>query len=190
MIAEDATMRVYRPKLGDRKLAGLPVTACVIGSRTRMTLIPTPPPSTNARRSRPGGLDRIVLAGNIAGYVTGRRTGVDTGRSTLVIADVAHRAVLREAPAGASVDAGIVFSEDITALDVAPDGSAAWIEHRSRSPRSKSPESEVLAAGRTGPVDILDHGPGVEPESLYLSGQTVNWVDEGTTRSAPLPTSR
>ncbi|HXD53366.1 MAG TPA: hypothetical protein VN618_01300 [Solirubrobacteraceae bacterium] len=182
-------MRVYRPKASANNRNALPVVACLLDRRTRMTLVAVPSPAADPRRRRPGYLERIAIEGDIAAYVVGRRTGVDTGSSTLTIADIARRIVLREAPAGSSVDAGFVFSSGITALDVAPDGSAAWIERRSRSPRSRSPESEVFAAARKGPIEVLDDGPGVEPKSLYLSDQTVNWVDDGITRSAPLPSA-
>ncbi|MFI5039911.1 MAG: hypothetical protein ACHQCG_08215 [Solirubrobacterales bacterium] len=188
VIAEDATMRVYRPKVTARNESELPVVACVIASRTRMTLIPASVPRASDRISDPGSLRRLVLAGDVAGLVIGHLSGVDTGYSEIVVADVARRAILRETSAGHSVDAGYVFWAGPTALDVAPDGGVAWIvETAARGPRPR--DSAVFAAPRTGPIVTLDEGPRIEPESLFLSGDTVNWVDGGTTRSAPLPSA-
>lgn len=180
-------MRVYRPKVRAGNQIELPVIACVIRSRTRMTLFPAATSRRGPGRERPGNLTRIVIAGDVAAFVTNSLTGVDTSGSGLTIADVARRSILREAPVGHGVDAGLVFSSGLTALDVTPEGAAAWITRTTRPLPGRAPGASVFAAPRTGPIVTLDEGPGIEPESLFLSGDTVNWVDDGTTRSAPLP---
>lgn len=190
VIAEDTTMRVYRPKITARNVSELPAVACVIGTRVRITLT-GPPGSRRGRRGHrsrePARVDRLAIAGDVIAYTSNQLTGVDTSASTLTVADVAHRSILREIPAGYGVDAGLVFSEGVTTLAVTSGGTVAWIVRRSRSLPSRAAGSEVLAAGRTGPVVTLDEGPGVEPQSLYLSDGTANWVDDGRTLSAPLP---
>jgi hypothetical protein len=172
VIAEDAAMRVYRPKLTALDETEQPVVACLLRSRIRMTL------------SRGGPPGMLVIEGSVAAYVTSRRTGVDTSISKLVVVNVARRAVLREAPAGRAVDAGFVFSEAVSDLAVTAQGAVAWIVSHSGFAGSGA---VVMAAPPTGPAVVLDHGAGVEPQSMYIGGGEVHWVDGGANRAAPLP---
>jgi hypothetical protein len=184
VIAEDADLRVYRPK----RAAGsseVPVVACRLKTGTRMTLISARRPPGVHPWHGPGSLRTIVTAGD----VVERLTGVDTSSTELVVADVAHRQVLREARVGYGVDAGLVFDESVADLVATPLGAVAWIAQRSGgAARSLHYAAFVVyTAPPRGHVAKLDEGDTIEPESLYLSGDTVHWVDGGVTRSAPLP---
>jgi hypothetical protein len=129
---------------------------------------------------------RIVTAGDVVAYVVNRLTGVDTSSTELVVADVAHRQVLREAPVGYGVDAGLVFDESVADLVATPQGTVAWIAQRSGgAARSRHYAAFVVyVAPPRGPAVKLDEGDTIEPESLYLSEDTVHWVDGGVTRGA------
>jgi len=184
-IVEDGELVIYRPKTGPGT-PDTPVVACLRGSATRMTLVTAP---TSFHRPKPphsGNLGMIATASPVVAYVVHQLTGVDTAASRLVVVDVATRTVLREAPAGYSIDAGFAGYEGISALDVTSRGEVAWIEERDGRRHSER-SAAVIAAPRTGPAVVLDEGPGVAPRSLYLSGSTVHWVDGEETRGAPLP---
>ena len=105
MVASDGQLRVYRPKAGPGSRGG-PVLACLRGTPIRMTLVGGAPPVHGGLPARGGSLGQLVTASPVVAYVVDSLTGVDTSASRLVVADVAHRAILREAPAGHSVDGG------------------------------------------------------------------------------------
>jgi hypothetical protein len=151
-----------------------------------MTLVSQQPPVKTPAPARSGHLRLIASAAPVVAYVVGRLTGVDTSASELVVVDVSRRAVLREEPAGHSVDAGYVFSEAISDLVATGSGEVAWIEQR-RGVAVREPRAAVMAAPRTGPAVVLGEGPDIAPESLYLTGNTVNWADGNETRGARLP---
>jgi hypothetical protein len=185
VIAQDTTLRVYRPKVGPR-WAEVPVMACLVGHRTRLTLVSALPLRPGRHNRGPGSIGQVVTAGGIVAYVVHELTGVDTSRSELIVADVARRRILRDTPVGYSVDAGFVAAESLTALDATPEGAVAWIVQR-HGIRTHPVATTVYAAARTGHIVVLDEGASIEPDSLDLSGETVNWLDAGATRSAPLP---
>jgi hypothetical protein len=185
-LIEEAGLVVYRPKIGPGATPVLPVVACLRGTSTRMTLVPTPEARAGRRVRRGGNLRLIAASAPVVAYVVSELTGVDTSASRLVVADVSSRTILREAPAGYGVDGGFVFSQSVSDLVVTADGELAWIVQSSGFGRQPS-QAAVLAAPRTGPAVVLDEGPGVAPQSLYLSGGTVHWVDGSETRGAALP---
>lgn len=180
LIASDREVRVYRSPLGSST-----VIACVVAHRTRMTLLAPPPQSGQHVHLFPGSFAKIVLAGPIAAYVVGRRTGVDTSSSELVVADVSTRRILRSTPVGYSVDAGILASGRLTSLVVTSHGSVSWIEEHRRHGMSSS--VSVFAAPPIGSVITLDEGPSIAPESLTLAHGTLSWSDGATQLTAPIP---
>jgi hypothetical protein len=184
LIAHDAQVRVYRPKVAPGVSAQRPVSACLVGHRSRMTLIAAGRPQT--LHSFPGSLGTIVLSRTIVAYVVHRLTGVDTASSELFVADVAARRVLREARVGSSVDAGFLGSESLTALVANPAGAVAWIDERV-GPRSSGRQLFVYAAPPVGHAVLLDEGTAIDPASLTLSGGTLCWSDGGSTRTAHVP---
>ena len=184
LIAHDAQVRVYRPKVAAGVSGQRPVSACLVGRRTRMTLIEAPRPHTSP--SFPGSLGTIVLSRTIVAYVVHRLTGVDTASSELFVADVASRRVLREARVGYSIDAGFLGSESLTALVANPAGAVAWIDERV-GPRSSGRQLFVYAAPPVGPAVRLDEGTAINPRSLALSGGTLRWSDRGSIRTARMP---
>jgi hypothetical protein len=163
----------------------LPVTACIVGRRVGMTLVPAPPPHAR-RRASAGSIETIVLAGPVVAYVVHRLTGIDTGSSELIVADVATRRILRSAPVGYSVDAGFGGHEALTALVAASDGAVAWISER-RSPQPGGLTVSVHSAPPRGAAVVLDEGPAIDTASLELSGGALVWSDAGVSRTAPMP---
>ena len=185
LVAHDRILRVYEHP-GTSPLLGSPVTACVVGRRVGMTLIGAPRPDRRRRRVFPGSLGRLALAGPIVAYVVDRLTGVDTASSELVVADVAARRILRSAPAGYSVDAGIAAARTLTALVVTSTGAVAWEELR-RGPLGSGAAVSVYAAPPKGAAAVLDEGPAIDPASLSLSGATLAWSDAGMRHTAAMP---
>ncbi len=186
LLARDRVLAVYRPHLGATLRPGEPrAAACLAAGRTRMTLIPAAPP--HAGLPGAASIRRIALARAIVAFVADGLTGVDTSASELVVADVARRAIVRRAPAGHTVDAGLIASEATTALAAAPSGAVAWIVRRSGPALSKDPAVTVYVAARSGPAHVLDEGAGIDPGTLSITGSTVNWKDGGVARTAALP---
>ena len=48
-----------------------------------------------------------------------------------------------------------------------------------------SHQKQVVACSATGEL-VLDHGEGIDPESLELHGSTLTWTNSGEPRSATL----
>ncbi len=159
------------------------MVACLAGRQTGMTLIAAPAPHSQRLVRRSLGI--IVVAGPIAAYVVNQLTGVDTSTSKLVVADVASGRILREAPAGHSVDGGIIFDERLSSLATTSRGSVAWIEQRREGRNKRS--AAVYSAPPTGHATLLDEGPAVGPESLTLSHGTLSWSDGADRRTATMP---
>lgn len=181
MVARGNVVTVYMPaKSGSPTV---PVVACLAGRQTGMTLIPAPSPSS--RRQMRESLALVVVAGPIAAYVVNQLTGVDTATSELVVADVASGRILREAPAGHSVDGGIIFDERLSSLATTSRGSVAWIEQRREGRHKRS--ASVYSAPPTGHATLLDEGPAIGPESLTLSHGTLSWSDGAGRRTAAMP---
>jgi hypothetical protein len=185
VFARDASVAVY--SLEAEKL-GAAAEACAIASGSRMTLLP-------GRAHRPrfplvGGIFGIVLAGPLVAFEVNTH-GVDSGSEYLEIVDVARRIVLREIPdVGRYVDAGVLGFRSITQLVLSRSGSAAWITEQGRRlvPEPQAPLLQVyLAPAGGGPVQELDEGPDIGPESLSLSGGTLSWWHAGTLHTAPIP---
>jgi hypothetical protein len=184
LIAHDAQVRVYRPKAAAGLSGQRPVSACLVGHPSRMTLIAVGRPHTFP--SVPGSLGTIVLSRTIVAYVVHQLTGVDTSSSELFVTDVAARRVLREARVGYSIDAGLVAAESLTALVANPAGAVAWIDER-HARGSAARELYVYAAPRVGHSILLAEGTAIDPASLALSGGTLRWSDGGSIRTARMP---
>jgi hypothetical protein len=184
LIAHDAQVRVYRPKLAAGVPGRSPVSACLVGRRIRMTLIAAPSP--HGPGSFPGSLGTIVLSRTIVAYVVHRLTGVDTASSELLVADVASRRVLRSVRVGYSIDAGLLGSESLTALVANPAGAVAWIDER-LGRRSSGRQLFVYAAPAAGQALRLDEGTTIDPASLALSQGTLRWSHSGSIRTARMP---
>jgi hypothetical protein len=187
-IARDRQVAVYF-RSGPQRDTGA-TEACLLATGARMTLI-----SGGGRATHRGlfpQLDRVVLAGPIVAFEE-NQFGVDSGAQSITVVDVARRAVLRELPdVGRYVDAGIVFDLAITGMVVAPTGSVAWITSEGRRrevlpPAEAPPVLSVHAAPVRGPLQVLDEGSGIGPETLTLSGNTLRWWDSGVLRTAPMP---
>jgi hypothetical protein len=168
---------VYTARPAPNSSAGSSVVACLRDRRTRMTLLRAAP------RSRIG---EIVTAGDVIVYLTCARS-VDSSGCSLNVVDVARRIILRNAPVGYSIDAGLLAYESLPfSLVATPAGAVAWITER-RGIRDSSTRESVYAAAPTGPVALLDEGTGIDPNSLALEGSELTWTDTGALRSATMP---
>jgi hypothetical protein len=176
VLAHDRAVRVYTPKTPPP--AGGPVVACLTGRGSRMTLLKTPAGFTS--------VGTVVLAGPIVAYLESTH-GIDSGSTSLIVADITTRHILREDTVGGYGDAGILGYERVTDLVLASDGAVAWIEEHGRGLEGPPTALAVHVAGRTGAPTILDEGPTIDPHSLTLSGRTLTWTDAGVRRSAQLP---
>jgi hypothetical protein len=178
-IAHDRLLSVY--STGGGPLED-PIEACLLARGGRMTLL--------AKRTGQGGpagrgLRVEALSGSIVAYLI-TSFGVDSGSTDLVIADVAARRVLRDVPAGKYVDAGILGSESVSKLVLAPEGAVAWVTS-SREGNTSPTTYVVHAAARSGAPTILDEGPDIGPTSLVLTGRKLSWSRGGIRKSAALP---
>ena len=111
--------------------------------------------------------------------------GVDTGTSTLVVADVGARRILRSQEAGSYTDAGILFRRSVVKFLVTPHGSLAWTVEQTR--RQQLVAVDVYAAARTGAAALLESGTDIDPSSLSLTGSTLSWSRAGALHRAPMP---
>ncbi len=134
-------------------------------------------------------LRQVVFSGPIVAYLSSS-FGVDTSATSLTVADVEARRVLRNVgEVGKSIDAGFAGSERVTKLVLGPEGAVAWITAVSESGRpGQAPQTYVLhAAATVGELQVLDEGPDIGGESLTLAGRTLHWWHAGIERSALLP---
>jgi hypothetical protein len=180
MIAHDRFVRVYTTGTGP--LSGHAVEACLTGRRGRMTLLAAASPGAG-----PGGRSLAVDASSgplIAYSLTS--FGVDSGSTSLVVADVDARRVLRRLTVGHYVDAGFAGYERITQVALGPEGAVGWIA-AAKGPGEASQTYSVHAAATVGEPRVLDEGPDIGPESLTLTGGTLHWWHAGIEHSAPLP---
>jgi hypothetical protein len=175
ILARDAAVRVYEtvPKNGRA------IAACLVGHSGRMTLLAAQPHPGLHRT-----LSRFELAGHIVAYVE-TQFGVDSGTSTLVVADVGTRHILRSLEAGSYADAGILDRRSVTRFVITTRGSIAWISEQTQ--HEQLVEVAVHAAPSRGPVVLLDSGRDIDPSSLRLSGSTLSWSRAGSQRSARMP---
>jgi hypothetical protein len=128
---------------------------------------------------------RFVLAGDFVGYIE-TQSGVDSGTSALIVVDVASGRRLHEVAAGHYVDAGFVFSEDVTDFVVNNHGSVAWITERQKRGGFEEGRT-VQVVGPTGITTVIDASTTIDPTSLRLSGHTLSWSDGGMKRTVPMP---
>jgi hypothetical protein len=133
----------------------------------------------------PATLGRFVLAGTFAGYIE-TSFGVDSGRRTLIVVDVASKEKVQDIAAGSYVDAGIISSEDVSEFVINRHGSVAWITERKER---EQPEERltVKVAGPSGAVKVLDASSAIAPRSLRLSDHKLSWSDGGVRHTARMP---
>jgi len=188
VVAHNRRVAVYF-RGGPHETAGA-TEACLLATGARMTLI-----SAGGRATHRGlfpQLDRAVLAGSIVAFEV-NQFGVDSGSKSITVADVAKRAILRRiADVAAYTDAGFVYEKALTGMVVSATGSVAWISSEDTRPKPPAAEAApplvtVHAAPARGPVQVLDEGSGIGPETLALSGGTLRWWDSGVLRTAPMP---
>jgi hypothetical protein len=179
VLAKDRVLRVFSREVGG--LTRSSVVGCLVKTGTRMTLLAIQGQCCRGRAR----IGTIALAGPFAAYLE-TRLGVDTSDTTLVVADVATRRILRERPVGSSIDAGIIFRSALTDLLVADDGAVAWIAERYEH-RTGTSTVMVYAAAPTGEPTVLDESPAIGATSLMLSAHTLSWSDGAMRRSAQMP---
>jgi hypothetical protein len=202
VIASDKLVRVYvypRTKLPSplpRSIAQTKVRpspphrteACLVRSGTRMTLFDPGQPSGSRGSSR-GFTGVQAIAGTLVAYAI-ERQGTDSADSTVFIADIAARRVLRELPVSSSPYAKVSTRTAMTAFVLAPSGSAAWIDEKTAWTSFRRPDTKtfVVNAAPSGGLEVvLDESPGIGATSLSLTSGTLTWWDAGVERSARLP---
>lgn len=181
VIAQDRDLRIY--STGARVSYAYAVRACRRGARASMTLL------SGSRRhfGLHHSVGQFVLAGDFVGYIE-TQFGVDSGTTTLIVLDVASKRTLHEIVAGHYVDAGFVFSEEVTDFVVSDRGSVAWITQRGRrGPRGSPEERTVQVIGPTGMATVADTSTTIDPTSLRLYAHTLRWSDAGVRCTAPMP---
>jgi hypothetical protein len=176
VIARDHVLRVYSAA-GSGPFATA-TYACLVSSGARLTLLATP-------HGFGVSLGRTALAGYVVAYLV-TRFGVDSGSTSLEVADVAARHKLRSLPVGRYVDAGLLGAETVTSLVVDAHGAVAWISS-SHGPGISGTVLAVHAASRTGAPRTLDEGSAIDPARLSLSGGVLSWFDGGVGRTAAMP---
>ena len=69
----------------------------------------------------------------------------------------------------------------VAKIAIAAKGQAVWVKELARSS-----EIEVETCSRDGEVVVLDHGSGIDAQSLAVHGARASWLNEGEQRSASL----
>jgi len=127
-------------------------------------------------------VDRIVLNQTAVAYATIAARGIDTIATSIHVADIRHGQELFNVPAGRIAIAP--HSVSVDAIAVAPDGTAAWIQHGGTL---QSPGYSVHAASVATPSDHqLGSGTQINVHSLQLSATKVSWVEAGQRRSVSI----
>lgn len=127
-------------------------------------------------------VDPVDLAGPYVGYYNG----------SIDVRDLRSGRLLRSVDAGA-VGCGCAFGSNVYAgaiagLQVKENGSVGWIVQERRCqchPGVELTPARVYAVDTAG-RRLLDAGPGVQADSLKLSGSTLTWIRDGALRSATL----
>jgi len=130
-------------------------------------------------------VEQLVLAGPIVAY--GEAFGDEHESSYRVfVRDLRTGRILHNVPTGTpnTPSRSMVGVGPATVIVVKNDGAVAWIA-QSR-PRTEPPaEYEVHALDSTG-SRVLAAGPGVDPSSLALAGNTLYWTEGGKPASTVL----
>ncbi len=178
LLAHNRYLRVFEPA---RAVVSGPsaIEACLAGHTGHMTLLAADRPGPVHRS-----LGRFELAGRVLAFLV-TQFGVDSGTTTLVVADIGARRVLRSQEAGSYSDAGILFRRGVVKFLPTAHGSLAWTVEETHHQQLAG--VDVYAAGRTGAPRLLESGTDIDPGSLALSGSTLSWSRAGTARTAPMP---
>jgi hypothetical protein len=180
VVASDKLVRVYSyPPTKERFAPPRRTEACVIGRGIRMTLFD--PELHTGVRFRTFAV--VALASTVVAYSISSH-GIDTGTSSVFLADIASRRILRELPGGGFIDAGFISRTRITGFVLDASGSAAWIDEVGGGRRATT---FVVRSAPTGHEEVvLDEGSDIAPNSLQLSSGTLSWLDAGMRRTARL----
>lgn len=203
VIASDKLVRVYvyppaklrllparrAPRTKPRLSPPHRTEACLVRTGARMTLLDPGQPS-ESRGTSQGFVGFQAIAGSVVAYLSEReQTG--SASSTVLVADIAARRILRELTVGNSPYAKVSTRTAMTAFVLAPSGSAAWIDEKTTWKSFIGPPETktfvVSAAPRGGQEVVLDESPGIGASSLTLTSGTLTWWGGGVERSAPLP---
>ena len=200
VISSDKLVRVYRyprakapsgPALRTsqtkRRSPPRHAEACLVRSGSRITLFDPGHPAESRDSSRGfGGVQAI--AGTLVAYSIDR-TGAGSSNSTVLIADIAARRILRELQVSSDPYAKVSTRTAMTAFVLAPSGSAAWIEEKTAWTSFRRPDTKtfVLSAAPFGGQEVtLDESPGIGASWLSLKSGALTWWDGGVERSARL----
>jgi hypothetical protein len=179
VIARGRILRVFTTGSG---ISGHAIEACLTNRRGRsMTLLAARAGGGLGGRS----LTVDASSGPLVAY-TLTSFGVDSGTTSLLVADVAARRVIRDLLAGHYVDAGFAGYERVEKVVLGPEGAIGWISAASKGARLP-PTYAVHAAARIGQPRVLDEGGDIGATSLSISGRTLRWRHAGIERTAPLP---
>ena len=76
----------------------------------------------------------------------------------------------------------------ISDVELRKTGSIAFIEASATDPLAGDPQFDRFEVVKRegGKSTVLDSGPGIDPDSLAVSGSTVYWTNESQAKSAPL----
>lgn len=195
VIASDELVRVYvypqakrpvSPHGRSRRLSPPHHTeACLVRTGARMTLLDPGQPSESR-----GFVGFQAIAGNIVAY-SSERDETGSASSTVFVADIAARRILRELTVGNSPYAKVSSRTRMTAFALAPSGSAAWIDEKTTWTSFRhGPDTKtfVVSAAPLGVQEVvLDESPYIGESSLTLTSGTLAWWDGGAERSARLP---
>ncbi|MDQ6821410.1 MAG: hypothetical protein ACR2L9_12280 [Solirubrobacteraceae bacterium] len=172
-IAADATARIYRVLIG-HSFTGpqFAYYGCAVAHTTPALLS-----STDAQ----SWVRMVELRGVMAGFIVDQN-GVDTGSNTLVVRDLTDGRVLHTASVSWMAPR---TSNSLDTYVLAPSGNVAWASEHATGPTIRNEVTIRRAIGRT--VRTLDRGGSIRPGSLRLLGHSIQWIDGGLRRHAPLP---
>jgi hypothetical protein len=175
LIYREGLVHIYTSAPLSRPALG-PVEACLTGYEGHMTLL-------GASAHFGVSLKVAATSGPLVAYLI-TTFGVDSGSTSLRVADVPARRVLRELTVGNYIDGGILEREAPTRVVLGPEGAVAWIA------ASHGPDQRVSYAVRTaatiGHVQTLDEGRTIAPGRLRLLGGRIIWWHAGIERHGPL----
>ncbi len=112
--------------------------------------------------------------------------GIDVGRSGISVRNLRTGAET-QSYAAVTMPAKPVPESFTTAAKIVlqTDGDVAWVG-REISIGSQIPRLQVELGDSAG-LSVLDEGPGIDPNSLSLSGSMLSWSNAGVTHEAELP---
>lgn len=197
-VVADRVARVYRVPSGHDELGRVYVYyGCAVGNSKPQRLVRDASRLTGARRFGCGDLGcTVVRSIHLAGATVGAIIefhGLDSINGTLTVRDLRSRHALHTVQTYAVVGGGTLIAGDLLISYVlARSGNIAWSTVcyglDACGPNSQSRSTLGIIHRAIGhSVMTLDEGPTVRPKSLHRRGGTIEWIDGGVQRSAPLP---